>query len=115
MLTTSQPTGGVVLLEDTTPNEEKSLLELKARKKTTVSAPTPGQQLGGNGDRSDFASAMSGFAPVTPGGFGAGSGGAAAAAGVLNAVDEDDEGGEEAPVPDEFEVESEEEDISDDE
>lgn len=112
-LTNIQPTGGVILLEDTTPNEEKSLLELKARKKTTVSAPTPGQQLGG-GDRNDFASAMSGFAPVTPGGFGAGSG-AAAAAGVLNAVDEDDEGGEEAPVPDEFEVESEEEDDDDDE
>ena len=112
MLTTAQPTGGVILLEDTTPHEEKSLLDLKARKKTTVSAPTPGQQLGG-GDRNDFASAMSGFAPVTPGGFGAGSG-AAAAAGVLNAVDEDDEGGEEAPVPDEFEVESEEEDDDDD-
>jgi 26S proteasome regulatory subunit N2 len=112
MLTTIQPTGGVILLEDTTPDEEKSLLELKARKKTTVSAPTPGQQLGG-GDRNDFASAMSGFAPVTPGGFGAGSG-AAAAAGVLNAVDEDDEGGEEAPVPDEFEVESEEEEDDDD-
>jgi len=111
MLTNSQPTGGVILLEDTTPNEEKSLLELKARKKATVSAPTPGQQLGGN-DRSDFASAMSGFAPVTPSGFGAG--GAAAAAGVLNAVDEDDEGGEEAPVPDEFEVESEEEEDDDD-
>jgi 26S proteasome regulatory subunit N2 len=111
MLTLSQPTGGVILLEDTTPNEEKSLLELKARKKTTVSAPTPGQQLGSNsGDRNDFASAISGFAPVTPGGFGAGSGGAAAAAGVLNAVDEDDEGGEEAPVPDEFEVESEDDD-----
>jgi 26S proteasome regulatory subunit N2 len=114
MLTSSQPTGGVILLEDTTPDEDKSLLELKARKRTTVSAPTPGQQLGGS-DRSDFASAMSGFAPVTPGGFGAGSGGAAAAAGVLNAVDEDDEGGEEAPVPDEFEVESEEEDDDDDE
>lgn len=114
ILTIPQPTGGVILLEDTTPNEEKSLLELKARKKTTVSAPTPGQQLGGGNDRNDFASAMSGFAPVTPGGFGAGSG-AAAAAGVLNAVDEDDEGGEEAPVPDEFEVESEEEDDEDDE
>lgn len=34
--------------------------------------------------------------------------GAAAAAGVLTAVDEDGEGGEEAPVPDEFEVEDEE-------
>jgi len=106
-----RPTGGVILLEDTTPSEEKSLLELKARKKATASAPTPGQQLGGGrGERSAFESALSDFMPVTPGGVGAGAGGAAAAAGVLNAVDEDVEGGEEAPVPDEFEVESEEED-----
>lgn len=82
---------------------------MKARKKTTPSAPTPGQQLGGAGagGNSIFGSAMSDIAPVTPGGFGAGAGGAAAAAGVLNAVDEDDEGGEEAPVPDEFEVDDE--------
>ena len=107
----SQPTGGVILLEDTRPSEEKSLLELKARKKATASAPTPGQQLGGGrGERSAFESALSDFMPVTPGGAGAGAGGAAAAAGVLNAVDEDVEGGEEAPVPDEFEVESEDED-----
>lgn len=79
---------------------------MKARKKNTPSAPTPGQQLGGAGGNSIFDSAMSDAAPVTPGGFGAGAG-AAAAAGVLNAVDEDDEGGEEAPVPDEFEVDDE--------
>ncbi|KAL3250771.1 hypothetical protein ABHI18_011019, partial [Aspergillus niger] len=36
--------------------------------------------------------------------------GAAAAAGVLTAVDEDEEGGEEAPVPNEFEYETEPED-----
>jgi 26S proteasome regulatory subunit N2 len=35
--------------------------------------------------------------------------GAAAAAGVLTAVDEDEEGGEEAPVPDAFEVDDDEE------
>lgn len=35
--------------------------------------------------------------------------GAAAAAGVLNAIDEDVEGGEEAPCPDEFEVSEDEE------
>lgn len=105
-LTPSQPTGGVVLVEDTQPTEPKSLLELKARKKTTASAPTPGQQLGGAGASSGFDSAMPDFAPVTPGGFGAGAG-AAAAAGVLNAVDEDDDGGEEAPVPDEFEIDDE--------
>ena len=86
-----QATGGVILLEDTAPSEEKSLLELKARKKATASAPTPGQQLGGGrGDRGGFESALSDFMPVTPGGVGAGAGGAAAAAGALNAVDEDE-------------------------
>lgn len=38
-----------------------------------------------------------------------GTGGALAAAGVLNAVDEDDDDGEEAPVPDAFDVDEEEE------
>jgi 26S proteasome regulatory subunit N2 len=37
-------------------------------------------------------------------------GGASAAAGVLTAWDEDEEGGEEAPVPDAFEVEESDED-----
>lgn len=38
-----------------------------------------------------------------------GAGGAAAAAGVLTAVDEDEEGGEEAPVPEAFEVDEDDE------
>ena len=37
---------------------------------------------------------------------GAGAGGAAAAAGILTAVDEDPEGGEEAPVPQTFEYDT---------
>ncbi|KAK5129989.1 hypothetical protein LTR08_002582 [Meristemomyces frigidus] len=87
-----KPTGGVILLDDTQPDEPKALLELKAKKKTTVSAAVPGQQPPSAGDAE----------PATP--APRGGGGAAAAAGVLTAVDEDEEGGEEAPVPEEFEV-----------
>ncbi|KAL8730876.1 MAG: hypothetical protein Q9166_003803 [cf. Caloplaca sp. 2 TL-2023] len=86
-----KPTGGVILLTDTTPSEPKSLMELKAKKKVKPAA-TPGtvqdrvvealsQHLANAGESS----------------------GAAEAAGVLTAVDEDVEGGEEAEVPREFE------------
>ncbi|EGP87662.1 unnamed protein product [Zymoseptoria tritici ST99CH_1A5] len=90
-----KPTGGVILLEDTKPEEAKTLLELKARKKTAAAAPAPGA--GGAGQASNDIS----MADLTRGS------GATAAAGVLNAVDEDDDG-EEAPVPDEFEVDEDE-------
>lgn len=86
-----QPTGGVILLTDTRPDEPHDLLELKARKKATPSAPQPG----GSGR------------PQTPGGVGEmRETGAAAAAGVLTAVDEDE--GEEAPVPEAFDVDEDE-------
>ncbi|KAK6434291.1 proteasome regulatory particle base subunit [Oleoguttula sp. CCFEE 5521] len=85
-----KPTGGVILLHDSQSDSPKSLLELKARKKTTVVAPTPGP------------AAAAADIDMPDLGFASG-GGAAAAAGVLNAVDEDDDG-EEAPVPDAFEV-----------
>ncbi|KAL9003404.1 MAG: hypothetical protein Q9188_003730 [Gyalolechia gomerana] len=86
-----KPTGGVILLTDTTPKEPKSLMEMKA-KKTVKPAAAPstlqdrvneaiGQQEAAGGD----------------------TGGAAEAAGVLTAVDEDVEGGEEAEMPQEFE------------
>lgn len=109
-----KPTGGVILLHDTQSSEDKSLLELKAKKKTNNAAAAP--VVGG--------SSQQGATPFTPArqtgddalaalGFGAGAGvGAAAASGVLNAVDEDVEGGEEAELPDEFEVED--EDMADD-
>lgn len=97
-----QPTGGPILLFDSAPSEPKSLLELKAKKKTAPPAPAPGQTTSGGAD-----TAMGGMGAAMAG-FGAGAGGAAAAAGVLNAVDEDDEGGEEAPVPGEFEIEEDE-------
>ncbi|KAL8816037.1 MAG: hypothetical protein Q9223_004895 [Gallowayella weberi] len=85
-----KPAGGVVLLTDSTPSEPKTLMELKAKKKVKPAAtPTTvqdrvvealGQHLANNGESS----------------------GAAEAAGVLTAVDEDVEGGEEADLPREF-------------
>lgn len=85
------------MLVDSKSDESKTLLELKAKKKATVvAAPVPGQQqpLG---------------APSTPARqTDTQMGGTEAAAAVLNAVDEDVEGGAEAEVPDEFELEDEE-------
>lgn len=92
-LNSDKPTGGVILLTDTTPSESKSLLELKA-KKTVKPAAAPetlddritaafGQQAGAVSSREE-------------------TGGAAEAAGVLTAVDEDAEGSEEAELPREF-------------
>ncbi|KAK3719464.1 proteasome regulatory particle base subunit [Vermiconidia calcicola] len=91
-----KPTGGPILLFDTQPDEPKTLLELKARKKTAPAA-APGVSLNG-ASAADTNMADAAAVPA----------GAAAAAGVLTAVDEDEEGGEEAPVPDEFEVDDEE-------
>lgn len=93
-----KPTGGPILLFDTQPDEPKSLLELKAKKKTAPPAPTAGNTAG----------AASAAAAGNNGG-GSDAAGARAAAGVLTAVDEDVEGGEEAPVPEPFDVEDDEE------
>ncbi|KAK5000144.1 hypothetical protein LTR28_013164 [Elasticomyces elasticus] len=90
------PTGGVILLLDTAPSEPKSLVEIKARKK-----PTAGPATGSSAGRSE---------DVRMGDATGSAAGASAAAGVLNAVDEDVEGGEEAEVPGEFEVDEEDED-----
>jgi 26S proteasome regulatory subunit N2 len=103
-----RPTGGVILVIDTQPDAERETLELKASKVDTKPAPsaTSGPESTGQ-DRANDAPA-----PHTP--VSAASG-AAAAAGVLTAVDEDEEGGEEAPLPDEFEYFSENEDRADEE
>ncbi|KAG4263962.1 26S proteasome regulatory subunit N2 [Fusarium proliferatum] len=124
-----KPTGGPLLLLDSEPEEEKSLLEEKLKKVTTERAPVAGQQTGRGGrggaqravldslaeSRGGANSAMLGqllrnqgrspfglldAEPQTPGGNASG---AAAAAGVLTAVDEDSDDDEEAPVPKEFE------------
>ena len=71
---------------------------MKAKKRTAPPAPTtagPGNALNGRGI----------FAETTA--LGVPAGGAAAAAGVLTAVDEDEEGDEEAELPAAFDVESE--------
>lgn len=74
-----------MLVMDTQPSEAKSLIERKIKKPTTRPAP---------------ASAV----PTTPGNDGedAQAGNANDAAAVLTAIDEDEEGGEEAQLPDEF-------------
>lgn len=98
-LTSKQPTGGVILLNDTTPSEPKTLMELKARKNIKAAAAPETLQ-----DRVDAAFNL-------PGDAGAeestrDTGGAAEAAGVLTAIDEDGEGSEEAELPREFEYHS---------
>ena len=89
-----KPTGGVILLIDTTPSEPKSLMELKAKKtvKPAVAPETLQDRVSAAFNQQEAAGANRGV-----------TGGAAEAAGVLTAVDEDAEGAEEAEVPREFE------------
>ncbi|KAK4246568.1 armadillo-type protein [Corynascus novoguineensis] len=128
-----KPTGGPILLHDTQPDEPKTLIEEKLKKVTTERAPVAGATTGaGATPRNAAQSLLSNWSSRAMGGGGtgmpelnellqftargaegraaqgsggaAGAGsGAAAAAGVLTAVDEDNEGDEEAPVPAEFE------------
>ncbi|RFU30351.1 hypothetical protein B7463_g5995, partial [Scytalidium lignicola] len=93
-----KPTGGVILLIDTQPDEAKVLIEQKLKKPAAdkaVAPSTPGAANEPFNQRQQ--------APET-------ATGAAAAAGVLTVVDEDEEGAEEAPVPREFEYFSDNED-----
>lgn len=76
-----QPTGGVLLLLDRTPDQPVQQLELKVRKVPATSGH--GQSVGGLSANQDN------------------TGGAAAAVNILNA--EDDEGDDDAPVPEGFE------------
>lgn len=82
----------MILLHDTTPDEPKTLLELKVKKAATQPAPSR------DGAGPSGTSAAPGLDLLT---------GAAAAAGVLTAVDEDDDG-EEAEIPEDFNYHSEE-------
>ena len=88
-----KPTGGVILLHDTTPEEPKILLEMKKAKKPTQAAAAPETLQ----DRVDAAMAAQGHA---------GGDGAAEAAGVLTAIDEGGEGDSDAEMPHEFEYHS---------
>jgi len=87
-------TGGVIVLEDTQPSEPKTLLELKVKK--TAPAPAPGAPGRSLSDRITDAYATRDSQTTST------NSGAAEAAAVLNAVDEDDEDGEEAEIPGEF-------------
>lgn len=90
-----KPTGGVILLNDTTPDEPKSLLEMKKAKRPTQAAAAPETLQ----DRVDIAMAQGQTTRD----------GAAEAAGVLTAIDEGGEGEEDAELPHEFEYHSDEE------
>lgn len=79
---------------DKAPSEPRETIELKASKDSKQAAAAPTVQ-----DRINAAIYGSENAPEPTA---IGSGGAAAAAGVLTAVDEDEEGAEEAPVPEDF-------------
>ena len=94
----TQPTGGVIVVIDKDPSKPKSLVELKAKKvvRTTPATDTVGTRNAQSGDQ---------FSNLATGGSGA-----AAASGVLNSIDEDDEEGEDAPLPKTFEYESDAED-----
>ncbi|KAJ5895163.1 hypothetical protein N7495_006854 [Penicillium taxi] len=110
-----RPTGGVVVVLDNQPDEPREIVELKASKETRQpAAPTESLQ-----DRLQAAvsaatlqtpqraaarAALSDFTSLS-GGAGAAAG-AAAAAGVLTAVDEDEEGDEDAPLPADFTYET---------
>lgn len=105
-----QPTGGVVVVLDKSPEEPRETIEMKASKEVRQPAATAESLQ----DR--LQAAIGAAALQTPqrdagrmplGADPTAAAGAAAAAGVLTAVDEDEEGGEEAPVPEEFEYESE--------
>ncbi|KAL4784793.1 armadillo-type protein [Aspergillus varians] len=96
-----RPTGGVVVVLDNTPEEPREVIELTASKevKPPAAAADPIQSLQ---DRlQEYRDA--GVALQTPqrGAESLSTSGATAAAGVLTAVDEDEDG-EEAPVPEEF-------------
>ncbi|KAI9713742.1 MAG: hypothetical protein M1812_006580 [Candelaria pacifica] len=97
-----KPTGGVILLTDKTPSEPKSLMELKARKVTTKEAPAP-ETLE---DRVNAAYDRAGGQAARNLDNDQAETGASAAAGVLTAVDEDEEGAEDAELPRDFDYHS---------
>ncbi|EEH18078.2 hypothetical protein PABG_00641 [Paracoccidioides brasiliensis Pb03] len=90
-----RPTGGVVVVLDKNPSEPREIIELRASRETK-------QPAGGETIQDRINAAMSALEWPTDAAVAGATGGAAAAAGVLTAVDEDEEGAEEAPVPNEF-------------
>ncbi|KAI1184055.1 armadillo-type protein [Nemania serpens] len=104
------PTGGPLLLHDTQPEKEKSLVEEKLKKVATERAPVAtSSHAQGRNPRSVEEAILNRLAnnpPVTPS---RNQSGAAAAAGVLTAIDEDGEDDEEASVPRDFEYDTDDE------
>ncbi|KAL2797885.1 armadillo-type protein [Aspergillus keveii] len=95
-----RPTGGVVVVLDNKPEEPRETIELKASKETRQPVAPPENlqeriQAAISGAGLQTPPRSTGFAESTT------TSGATAAAGVLTAVDEDEDG-EEAPVPEEF-------------
>ncbi|KAK5195258.1 proteasome regulatory particle base subunit [Exophiala xenobiotica] len=88
-------TGGVMVVLDTEPDKERETIPLLVSKVEASAVAPAGQAVGGATQP----------APETPARQITGSG-AAAAAGVLTAIDEDEEGAEEAPCPAEFDYET---------
>ncbi|KAJ6015498.1 hypothetical protein N7540_010089 [Penicillium herquei] len=105
-----RPTGGVVVVLDKQPEEPREIVELKASKEPRQPAP-PAETLqdrlqaaiGTAALQTPQRSAARAALSDTPAG-------AAAAAGVLTAADEDEEGAEDAPLPDDFTYETDGED-----
>lgn len=96
------------MLTDATPSEAKTLLEVKARKITKPAAAPESLQeqisaAFGNGQGTTAAAAAGGPSSSNTQ---RGESGAAEAVGVLTAIDEDGEGGEEAEVPRDFDYHS---------
>lgn len=89
-----KPTGGVILLVDTQPDEEAVLIEEKLTKVTVDKAAAPTTLEDMRNESFNLRRQAEAAGEAT---------GAAAAAGVLTAVDEDEEGAEEAEVPRDFE------------
>lgn len=86
---------------DKSPSEEREVIELRASKEVKQAAAPETLQ-----DRINAAIQGAERAAGVPSTPQRAPSGAAAAAGVLTAVDEDEEGAEEAPVPEEFGYES---------
>ena len=89
-------TGGVLLMNDTRPDEPKKLMEMKRKTPAPVVPASSNVQLSAD-HRAGLVAAIEAIAPGA---------GAAEAAGVLTAVDESAEGEEDAEVPREFNYES---------
>lgn len=125
-----KPTGGILVVHDNEPDEPREIIELKSSATATQPAPTTDSTQRGNNQPMlrlpdgmmvspmDLLARAQMGVPLMGGNEGEreeeadqlGEGGAAAAAGVLTAIDEDEEGGEDAPVPHEFEYHSDNED-----